>query len=279
MRYYININQQKAVEWDLDLNKAALVGFLLEINQWADEKIIDNKVFYWVSNSKIATEFPLLTKKSDTIKRWLKTLEDKGLIERTSEKNRSYIRLTDKIKTWNKVGTETPTEQGQPSPLNDEVGTEIPTKQGQPSPLGRDDHPTDPINKDPDTSIQEDINKKNIQKNIIPKKYNGIDFSPLELTNEQVLEVIELRKLKKAPVTQRVINATAKEFELARKAGFTSEQILDFWSQAGWVKFQYEWMRNATNRYGNNSVKDYRDIQKFDPNAPKQEVPEGFRQP
>lgn len=81
-------------------------------------------------------------------------------------------------------------------------------------------------------------------------KKDKLDFTPLGLTDEQIIEWKDLRKSAKAPVNQRVINSIAKEFDKSRQAGFTNDQILDLLSEKGWKGYKHEWMLNSNQTMG-----------------------------
>ena len=207
--------------WELneDIKSGALVVLLQLANNANDDGVS------WYSIEKMAAKCKMSIR---AFKSNLVVLEGKGLLKTIRRPNKSSIyKLL--------LGS---ADSALPETSNDENCT----PEVQILHDGSADSAPDP-NNEPNKDL---VNKKSIQKKSIPKKYEGLDFSPLELTDDQVLEVIKLREFKKAPVTQRVIKVTAKEFALARQAGVTNEQILDFWSQAGWVKFQYDWMRKAT---------------------------------
>lgn len=81
-----------------------------------------------------------------------------------------------------------------------------------------------------------------------PETNNKLDFSPLALSSEEIKELKALRNRKKAPVTQRVINSLAKEFELSRKRGYSNDDILNEWSNRGWTSYKDEWMKVPPSR-------------------------------
>lgn len=101
MQFSIFINQVAAVEWGLNLNQAAIFGFIYEAATWAAK---DGD--YWnVSKSKIIQEFPLLTDKPDTIYRLVKVLVDKGVLEKRLIDNKDFYRVTEKGLDWNRIAT------------------------------------------------------------------------------------------------------------------------------------------------------------------------------
>ncbi len=137
----------------------------------------------------------------------------------------------------------------------------------------------DPSNPDPSkpTQLKTDLEPKTDKK---PKseekntKKESLDFSALRLPEKLVNEFKDIRKKAKAPITQRVINTHALEFEKTRRAGFTDEQIFDVWTNRGWKAFFFEWFINHlnSNQTQQTRVKDYRQIA-----TTGFEKPEGWR--
>ncbi|WP_199415210.1 hypothetical protein [Wohlfahrtiimonas sp. G9077] len=101
MRLISYINNQKCLEWGLNLQQGALFDLLNQSSSWADPIYIDGKVFYWVSKNKICSEIPLAYSKKDTVYRALKVLVEKGLILYVKHEGKDCIVLTSKGKEWN----------------------------------------------------------------------------------------------------------------------------------------------------------------------------------
>jgi len=75
-----------------------------------------------------------------------------------------------------------------------------------------------------------------------------IDYSILNLSHCYLDEIQRIRtknasSAKTAKMTQRIVNALAKEFGKSYALGFTIDQILDEWESRGWKSFKAEWMR------------------------------------
>lgn len=70
-----------------------------------------------------------------------------------------------------------------------------------------------------------------------------LDWSALQMSDEEIKEIKQLRKNAKAVVTQRVINDLSKQFEKSRARGYTNEDILLEWSTKGWRSYKDEWMK------------------------------------
>lgn len=103
MRFNININQVKALEWGLNMSESGIFVVLYDAPNWAEKAMIDGDVYYFVSRNLIKKELPLLGLKSDTIYRYAKNLEKKGLIRITKIGKKDYVLITEKGKEWNKA--------------------------------------------------------------------------------------------------------------------------------------------------------------------------------
>ena len=133
MRFSTTLNNQKCMEWEINATQGILVALLYETNAWANEEIIDNKTYYFVSRNLILKELPMFFEKADTVYRNLKVLAEKGIIEYIKHKGKDLIRLTEKGKSWNFIENNI-----------------------------EDNSEKNPTNKD--TNIQKDTNKNNKEK-------------------------------------------------------------------------------------------------------------------
>ena len=79
MRFNTHINNQKAIEWGLNANQAALFDLLNQSSSWAKDVTIDGQVFYWVSRNRVIEELPLFYSKTDTVYRHFVELAKKEL--------------------------------------------------------------------------------------------------------------------------------------------------------------------------------------------------------
>ncbi|WP_353979416.1 DnaT-like ssDNA-binding domain-containing protein [Salinicola endophyticus] len=143
MQYLVAINQARAVEWGLNAQQAMLFAFLHQVPTWADARQLDGQTFYNVSKSKVVAELPLLTDKQDTAYRLMKQLAVLGVIQITSCDNRTYMRLTEKGKTWNRGAPKAGSEKSPTlSRSADEQGSEkYPTSEKSPSGVGKISEP------------------------------------------------------------------------------------------------------------------------------------------
>lgn len=101
MRLTSYINNQKCLEWGLNLQQGALFDLLNQLSGWAEPIYIDGAVYYWVAKSKICEEIPVAYSKPDTAYRALKVLEEKGLIIYIKFGSKDCVSLTEKGKEWN----------------------------------------------------------------------------------------------------------------------------------------------------------------------------------
>ena len=152
MRFSTTLNNQKCMEWKINATQGILVALLYEANAWANEEIIDNKTYYFVSRNLILKELPMFFEKADTVYRNLKVLAEKGIIEYIKHKGMDLIRLTEKGKSWNFIENNL-----EKNPNFDSNSEKSPSKLGKKSENNSEKNPT---NKD--TNIQKDINNKNI---------------------------------------------------------------------------------------------------------------------
>lgn len=152
MRFSTTLNNQKCMEWKINATQGILVALLYEANAWANEEIIDNKTYYFVSRNLILKELPMFFEKADTVYRNLKVLAEKGIIEYIKHKGMDLIRLTEKGKSWNFIEN-----NSEKNPNFDSNSERSPSKFGKKSENNSEKNPT---NKD--TNIQKDINNKNI---------------------------------------------------------------------------------------------------------------------
>ena len=95
MRYTLTINQKQALELGINnINQVIILGLISECHSWAEPQIIENEVYYWTARSKISEELPLLSLKSDSVYRHLKSLADLGLIDYKKVGKKDCVKLT-----------------------------------------------------------------------------------------------------------------------------------------------------------------------------------------
>lgn len=115
MKYNININQKKSVEWGLTSSEAIVFSWIYELASWADKIEYKNKTYYYGSKNKACEELPIISNKRDTMYRLFKSLQGKGLVELITLGKSDYLALTNKGKEWYDINI---------SDLNPNVGNE-----------------------------------------------------------------------------------------------------------------------------------------------------------
>lgn len=78
-------------------------------------------------------------------------------------------------------------------------------------------------------------------------KNAGLDFSPwpAEPSSQVLQDWLAVRKAKKAPFTQTVINRLAKHLHQAAQHGLSVDECLSECAVRGWVGFEFAWLVNA----------------------------------
>lgn len=101
MKYNIHVNQPQAIELGIkNVNQAHIFDLLSTCAVWAETRIVENQVFYFVARQKICSELPLLNLKPDTVYRHLKDLEKIGLIVYIKVNKLDCIQITKKGKKY-----------------------------------------------------------------------------------------------------------------------------------------------------------------------------------
>lgn len=221
MQFSIYINQVAAVEWGLNLNQAAVFGFIYEAASWASK---DGD--YWnVSKSKIIEEFPLLTTKPDTIYRLVKVLVEKGLLDKKLIDGKDFYRVTEKGLSWNNSNPFP--RVGKKSEQRKEIRD---SSEKNPSKVGK----------------KSDVSNNQISNNQISDCSAQFDFSSWpENADQRILaDWFALRKQMRAPVSQTVINRFSKELHKANRAGYSVDHCLTEVITNGWRGFELQWLIN-----------------------------------
>ena len=111
---------------------------------------------------------------------------------------------------------------------------------------------TQPVNSANPKETGSKANHKPITTNHKPitntnNKPSAVDYSVFGMSDNQVMEVIRIRKQNKGgKITQRVANTLSKEFHDGCANGYTFDQLLDEWETRGWKSFKAEWMQSKS---------------------------------
>ena len=233
MRFSTYINNQKALEWGLNANQAALFDLLNQASSWAEEIIVDGVVYYWVSRNKVLEELPLFYKTSDTVYRHFSDLDEKGLIiylKQGKHGDKDLIRLTEKGKSWNEFKPEQIRDNSEINPsLGDELGnkSEITRKQI------RDNSEINPTNNNTNYKNTTDHNnKKTTQKNSLAL------LAEFGVVGQLAEDFIAHRKSKRAAITKTVLVGYQRE---SHKAGIPLAEAITISIERNWQGFKAEW--------------------------------------
>lgn len=233
MRFSTTLNNQKCMEWGINATQGILVALLYEANAWANEEIIDDKIYYFVSRNLILKELPMFFEKADTVYRNLKVLAEKGIIEYIKHKGMDLIRLTEKGKSWNFIEN-----NSEKNPNFDSNSEKNPTYK--------------------DTNIQKDINKNNKEKNKKEKSKNEVEtyINDLKLNDDYkqlLFRYVEYRKSIKKPIKTIVpIQKILKDFS----DWFSLDEAINIAMEKEWQGLEPEWIAKykqskTSNNYGN----------------------------
>lgn len=100
MKYYISINQVKAVEWELSSSEAIVMAWLYSFSVVADRLEYNGNTYFFANRTKALEEIPIVSDKADTIYRLYKSLGNKSLINFISIDGKDYVSITEKGKEW-----------------------------------------------------------------------------------------------------------------------------------------------------------------------------------
>ena len=247
MRFSTTLNNQKCMEWGINATQGILVALLYETNAWANEEIIDDKIYYFVSRNLILKELPMFFEKADTVYRNLKVLSEKGIIEYIKHKGMDLIRLTEKGKSWNFIENNL-----EKNPNFDSNSEKSPSKFGKKSENNSEKNPTYK-----DTNIEKDINKNNKEKYKKEKKQNEVQEFINNLDRdaeykELLFKYVEYRKNIKKPLKTIVpMKKILKDFP----DWFSLDEAINIAMEKEWQGLEPEWIAKykqskANNNYG-----------------------------
>ncbi len=125
---------------------------------------------------------------------------------------------------------------------------------------------TKPVTRKEQT-IEQTKNRPVVSASYLPQ----LDFSSWnEFPTKQVWEDFsKVRKAKRAPWSQTVINQLGKQLQIAIESGYTVDYCLTVAIEANWQTFKFDWLQNRENRnaISNNPVKKSRSEQTDDDEA------------
>ena len=244
MRFSTTLNNQKCMEWKINATQGILVALLYEANAWANEEIIDDKTYYFVSRNLILKELPMFFEKADTVYRNLKVLAEKGIIEYIKHKGMDLIRLTEKGKSWNFI--ESCSEK---SPNFNNNSEKNPNEFGKKSEKQENNSEKNPTN----NNTIYNYNNTNILNNNIHVK-NEFSQSCEKIKNQWIKIAYEFdlsgKQLKITEKRKRVINNLLKEYSLEEviqsMEKIHTSSFLQGNNKTGW-QIAFDWFINKSN--------------------------------
>ena len=143
-------------------------------------------------------------------------------------------------------------EKAQFNTAGDSVPNKVSTENGSKSTEG-DSAPSTEGDSDRTSHSFESV--KEPKKNINTKK-SDLNFSAWhalgQIDQQTIDDWLALRKTKKSPASQTVINRFAKQLTLAVQAGFSASECLEVAITRGWTGFEFQWIKNHAQPRTNN---------------------------
>lgn len=102
MKYNININQTKCIEFWLNLQQWAIMDIMSQLSTWADPISTEQWIYYYLSRWKLIDELPIISGKKNTFQIIIKSLKDKWLLDHYHDQvsKKWYYRLSELWKTF-----------------------------------------------------------------------------------------------------------------------------------------------------------------------------------
>lgn len=101
MQYTSIIDNVTSKKWGLTLSEAYVFSYMANAATWATPLPLGNEVYYFVSKTLFEKELPLISGKKDTIYRYYKSFESKGIISVKKIDGKDYIKFQKKAAEWN----------------------------------------------------------------------------------------------------------------------------------------------------------------------------------
>ena len=215
MRYTLVIDQVKSLEWGLNTNQSVLFALLTDLNLWAEDLIINGKIYHFCSRQMIIKEIPLCYSKPDTVYKAFVVLQEKSLIEYIKFGKKDLVRIRDKGKSWNQYNSNS-SEHSEINPNNVPQNSEI--------------NPTD------HNTIHRSLKKEKqlIIKEIFDKTY----FPKSQEVENAFKDYLKLRIEKKYTMTHRAVKTLYNKLrELSPSDEKKALDIINMAILKGWQSF------------------------------------------
>ena len=234
MQYSIYIDQQKALEWGLNLQQAAIFDYMTRLAIWAETATIDGRVFYHIRRGKLAAELPLVSDAPQTYKRHMAALERAGVIEMRLIGTTPFVRITAKGGAWGQAETGAKLHQSAQNCAGSEP--KMPPNRCKTAP--------EPV-QNCTTINYTNINQEQEQEiyapsgACVPVKAGKI-ACPDDVNPQAWADVLANRKAKRLPMTRSALAGIERE---AAKAGITLGEAIEVCAAEGWAGFKASWQR------------------------------------
>lgn len=103
MRRFSNIDNVFMLKHELTLQEIYVLEWILHLPIWATKTILQDKIIYFASKNKACQDLPMITKQNDTMQRYYRRLEKKGMINIFKVSNKDYVEILPKCGGWNSV--------------------------------------------------------------------------------------------------------------------------------------------------------------------------------
>lgn len=230
MKFGSYINNEKCLEWGLDLTRGALMDLLSQLSGWAEESFIDGRVYYWVSRNEVIKELPVAYSKPDTVYRHLMEFKKLGIIDYIKVGQKDMVSLTQKGKEWAFSSSDSNPTLGAES-----VKTRISIRNSS------DSNPTYKTTTD---QITKPDNKNTKKKTAKQERHDSAVqlLAGFGVSDQLAEDYLSVRADKGArTLTKTAMNTIAREAALA---GLTNEQAITVSVARNWIGFESDWLKN-----------------------------------
>lgn len=232
MQYSIYIDQQKALEWGLNLQQAAIFDYMTRLAIWAETATIDGRVFYHIRRGKLAAELPLVSDAPQTYKRHMAALERAGVIEMRLIGTTPFVRITAKGGAWGQAETGAKLHQSAQNCAGSEP--KMPPNRCKTAP-----EPVQNCTAINYTNINQEQEQEIYAPSgaCVPVKAGKI-ACPDDVNPQAWADVLANRKAKRLPMTRSALAGIERE---AAKAGITLGEAIEICAAEGWAGFKASW--------------------------------------
>ena len=103
MRRFSYIDNLFCINFDLTLQEAFVLEWMIQLPSWAESEMIGNKLCFFASKNKAIADLQVVTTKVDTMYRYYKKLAEKGFIINYKKDGKDFVYLMSITKNWNRA--------------------------------------------------------------------------------------------------------------------------------------------------------------------------------